>query len=108
MPNIPRKKEEVRFDLGAKKPERTEPKIPQRPQKKEEPREDPEVAKQRRIADLKKKAQDAAARAKARQDTPPEEPTPIETSGDMTSAQAAAARRGAPKRAIEDQLDEDD
>jgi hypothetical protein len=107
---IPKKKEETRFDLGAKKQEREAPKIPARPPKKVEPVEDPEVAKQKRVADLKQKAQEAAARAKARQEGKSIDPVTgaIDKPADLTSAQRAAQRRGAPKRAIEDQLDEED
>lgn len=108
--SIPKKKEEVRFELGSKKPERTEPKLPVRPPRKEEPQEDPEEAKRKRIAELKQKAKEAAARAKARQEGRSlDEPTgPIEAAADLSSAQAAAHRRGAPKRAIADQLEDED
>jgi hypothetical protein len=109
---IPKKKEETRFDLGAKKPESSTPKLPPRPVlKKQEPAEDPEVVKQRRVAELKKKAREAAERAKARQEcrTETDRPGLAEPNADPTTAQRAAAqRRGAPKRAIEDQLDEED
>lgn len=107
----PKKKEGVRFDIG-KKPVRDpkQPALPKRPEKKIEPKEDPEEAKKRRIAELKKKAQEAAARARARQQGHVEEHTgPIEAAGaDRTAAHAAAQRRGAPKRAIAENLEDED
>lgn len=108
----PKKKEEVRFEIDNKKPAR-DPKprpLTTRPEKKVEPKEDPEEAKKRRIAELKKKAQEAAARARARQQGHQEEQTgPIEAAAaDRTAAHAAAQRRGAPKRAIEENLDDED
>jgi hypothetical protein len=108
---IPKRKEETRFDLGDKKPQSSEPKLPARPKKVEEPKDDPETAKKKRIDELKKKAQDAAQRAKQRkQSNALDEPSgPIIMPGpNMSSAQAASNRRGAPKRAIEDQLDDEE
>ncbi len=106
---IPRRKENVRFDLGSNKP-RPEARIPSRAPKKEAPREDPEEAKRKRIAELKKKAKEAAARANARKQGRTEETTgPIDLPpADLTSAQAAAHRRGAPKRAIANLLDDEE
>jgi hypothetical protein len=110
-PAIPKVKEETRFDLGKRPEPPPPPKIPVRREKKEEPKEDPEQAKQRRIAELKQKAKEAAERAKARKEGRTGEGPmgPIEGSQpSISSAQRAAQRRGAPKRAITDQLDEDD
>jgi hypothetical protein len=78
----PKKKEEVRFDLGDQRPKKGPP--PPAPEKRVEPKEDPAEAKRKRIEELKKKAKEAAERAKARQhgDPPPRSgPTTGGTSG---------------------------